>query len=62
MGANVWSPLINGPYDDPRQPFKLGSNGITDEVGPGWRRSEYSIPVLQTKKPCAPPCSCSMAA
>jgi hypothetical protein len=61
MGANVWNPLINGPYDDPRQHFKPGSHGITDEVGPGWRRSEHIIPVLQTTKPCTPPCSCSMA-
>jgi hypothetical protein len=40
MGVNVSNPLINGPYDDPRQHFKLGSNGITDGVGPGRRRSE----------------------
>lgn len=50
MAATIANPVINGPYDEPHRHFKFDSDGITDEIVEGRRRSEYFIPVPQTKK------------
>jgi type III restriction enzyme len=44
------NPVINGPHDEPRRHFKFDNDGITDEIADGRRRSEYFVPVPQTKK------------
>jgi len=50
VGTTITNPVINGPYDEPRQHFKFDDDGITDEIALGRRRSEYFVPVPQTKK------------
>ena len=50
MAATIANPVINGPYDEPRKHFKFDDDGITDHVEVGRRRSEYFVPVPQTKK------------
>ncbi len=50
MGVTITNPVINGPYDEPRRHFKFDEDGITDEILEGRRRSEYFVPVPQTKK------------
>ena len=50
MGVTITNPVINGPYDEPRRHFGFDQDGITDEIRPGRRRSEYFVPVPQTKK------------
>ncbi len=50
MGTTITNPVINGPYDEPRRHFRFDDDGITDEIVQGRRRSEYFVPVPQTKK------------
>jgi type III restriction enzyme len=50
MGVVITNPVINGPYDEPARHFMFDDDGITDEIVEGRRRSEYFIPVPQTKK------------
>ena len=50
MGTTITNPVINGPYDEPRRHFRFDDDGITDEIVDGRRRSEYFVPVPQTKK------------
>lgn len=50
MGTTITKPVINGPYDEPRQHFKFDNDGITDEIVTGRRRSECFVSVPQTKK------------
>lgn len=50
MGTTITNPVINGPYDEPRRHFRFDDDGITDEIVEGRRRSEYFVPVPQTKK------------
>ena len=50
MGTTITNPVINGPYDEPRRHFRFDDDGITDDIVDGRRRSEYFVPVPQTKK------------
>jgi type III restriction enzyme len=50
MGTTITNPVINGPYDEPTRHFRFDDDGITDQVDEGRRRSEYFVPVPQTKK------------
>ena len=50
MGTTITNPVINGPYDEPARHFRFDDDGITDETVEGRRRSEYFVPVPQTKK------------
>lgn len=50
MGTTITNPVINGPYDEPSRHFRFDDDGITDEIVEGRRRSEYFVPVPQTKK------------
>jgi type III restriction enzyme len=50
LGTTITNPVINGPYDEPARHFVFDDDGITDEIADGRRRSEYFIPVPQTKK------------
>jgi type III restriction enzyme len=43
VGTTIINPVINGPYDEPRQHFKF-DDGITDEIALGRRHSEYFVP------------------
>jgi type III restriction enzyme len=50
VGRTITNPVINGPYDEPRLHFQFDDEGITDKIVTGRRRSEYFVPVPQTKK------------
>jgi type III restriction enzyme len=50
VGTTITNPVINGPYDEPRQHFRFDDDGITDQIVEGRRSSEYFVPVPQTKK------------
>ena len=50
MSTTITNPVINGPYDEPSRHFRFDDDGITDQVDEGRRRSEYFVPVPQTKK------------
>lgn len=52
MGTTITNPVINGPYeyDVPARHFRFNDDGITDQIVDGRRRSEYFVPVPQTKK------------
>lgn len=49
MGTTITNPVIKGPYDEPRQHLRFDDDDITDQIVPGRRRSEYFVPVPQTK-------------
>ena len=46
----IANPVINGPYDAPAQHYRFDDVGITSEIVPGRRPSEFFIPVPQTRK------------
>lgn len=50
MGETITNPVINSPYLEPSKHFKFDSDGITNEIVRGRRRSEYFVPVPQSKK------------
>ncbi len=50
VGTPITNPVINGPYDEPPRHFRFDDDGITDQVLAGRRRSEYFVPVPQSKK------------
>ena len=46
----IENPVINSPYEEPRQYYKFTDEGITDEVVEGRRPSSYFIPIPTPKK------------
>lgn len=50
MGTTITNPVINGPYDEPTRHFLFDDDGITDQIVDGRRRSQYFVPIPQTKK------------
>jgi type III restriction enzyme len=50
MTVDLSNPIINSPYDPPRQYFVIGSQGPTGELNEGRRPSESFIPVPVSRK------------
>jgi type III restriction enzyme len=50
VATTITNPVINGPYTEPLRHFRFDEEGVTDEIVEGRRRSEYFVPVPQTKK------------
>ncbi|MBI3117902.1 MAG: DEAD/DEAH box helicase family protein, partial [Candidatus Hydrogenedentes bacterium] len=49
--AVIENPVLNSPFREPSQHFVLeGREGITGEIAPGRRVSEYFIPIPRPKK------------
>ena len=46
----IENPVINSPFEEPRQHFRFGDDGITNEIVECRRVSSYFIPVAQPKK------------
>jgi type III restriction enzyme len=44
------NPIINSPYKAPEKHFKFDDDGITNEVVPGRRESQYFVPVPRPRK------------
>src|SRR5690606_15660366 len=46
----IENPVLNAPYDEPRQHFRFNDEGITDEIVEGRRRSSYFVPIARPRK------------
>jgi type III restriction enzyme len=46
----IENPILNSPFEEPRQHFRFTEDGITDEVAEGRRVSSYFIPIPRSKK------------
>jgi len=46
----IANPIINSPFEEPKWHFRFSEEGITDEIVPGRRQSEYFVPVARPKK------------
>ncbi len=45
----IQNPVINSPFIEPQRHFRFTDEGITDEILPGRRQSEYFIPIPKPK-------------
>lgn len=43
------NPVINSPFKEPQRHFRLTDDGITDEIAPGRRLSDYRVPIAKPK-------------
>ena len=46
----IANPIINSPFEEPRLHFRFSEQGITDEITPGRRQSEYFVPIARPRK------------
>ncbi len=46
----IENPIVNSPFDEPDRHWKLGDEGITNEVEEGRRPSSYFEPVPAAKR------------
>ena len=46
----IENPVINSPYQEPKQHFRFTEEGITDEIIHARWTSQYFIPIAQPKK------------
>ena len=46
----IEKPVINSPFVEPERHFKFDDNGITNEIIPSRRQSEYFIPIPVPKR------------
>ncbi len=46
----IKNPVINSPFEEPKQHFKFDELGITEEIEEGRRPSQYFIPIPAPKK------------
>ena len=46
----IENPIINSPYRAPDSYFRFDDDGITNEIVPGRRPSQYFIPVPRPRK------------
>ena len=45
----IKNPVINSPYSEPERHFKFNESGITNEIVPTRRQSEYFIPIPKAR-------------
>jgi len=48
--VTIENPVINSPFEEPQRHFRFTDTGISNEIGPGRRRSTYFIPIPKPKK------------
>ncbi len=46
----IANPIINSPFEEPKLHFRFSEQGITDEIAPGRRQSEYFVPIARPRK------------
>ena len=46
----IANPIINSPFEEPKLHFRFSEEGITDEIVPGRRQSEYFVPIARPRK------------
>jgi type III restriction enzyme len=46
----IENPILNSPFDEPRQHFRFNEEGITDQVDDKRRVSSYFVPIAKPKK------------
>jgi type III restriction enzyme len=46
----IANPIINSPFEEPRLHFRFSEQGITNDIAPGRRQSEYFVPIARPKK------------
>ena len=46
----IENPVINSPFDEPKRHFRFTDDGITDEITPARRISEYFVPIPPSRK------------
>jgi len=45
----IVNPIINSPFEEPKRHYRFTKDGITDEIVPDRRRSEYFIPIARPR-------------
>ncbi|MFH0800434.1 MAG: hypothetical protein V2A66_09685 [Pseudomonadota bacterium] len=48
--VTIENPILNSPYEEPKQHFRFTEDGITNEIVEERRISAYFIPVARPKK------------
>jgi len=46
----IENPVINSPFAEPQRHFRFTEDGITDEIVPERRISQYFVPIARPKK------------
>ena len=46
----IENPVINSPFEEPQRHFRFTDEGITDEIVPERRISQYFVPIAKPKK------------
>jgi len=46
----IENPVINSPFDEPQRHFRFTDDGITDQIIPSRRSSQYFVPIAQPRK------------
>ncbi len=50
MSDAIENPVINSPYEAPRQHFVFDNEGITNQIAQGRRSSTFFIPIAPPKR------------
>ena len=46
----IENPIINSPFEEPKRHFRFDEQGITNQIDPTRRISQYFVPIAKPRK------------